>query len=142
MGWCVDCVLAHHPDLNVCASCHTIFPRKNNNKYCKGCMFLNWIEKHIDAIEEYMAQGLSFTAARHRVTQDIRPECISCGVVIKNAKPGSIFCTTNELCRSRLRRYRRLTQSGISREEAINKVVTNERDSDYIRGILEGGVST
>lgn len=84
--------------------------------------------------------GYSFTAARHQVTQDIRPECVSCGVVIKNAKPGSIFCTTNDTCRARLRRFRRLTQAGVSREEAVRKVI-DERDTDHIRGILEGGLS-
>jgi len=140
MGWCRECVLLHHPDLNICANCNSIFPRKNNNRYCKSCMFLNWIEKHIDLIEEYMAQGHSFTAARHRVTQDIRPECISCGVVIKNAKPGSLFCTSNSVCRTRLRRFRRLTHAGVSREEAIRKAL-DERNTDYIRGILEGGLS-
>jgi len=137
MGWCTKCVLEHHPNLNICARCTTAFPRKNNNKYCKQCMYLNWIEKHIDLIEEYMIVGYSFTSARYRVMADIRPTCISCGAVITNAKPGSRFCSTNSQCRTYLRRYRKYIQAGVNREEATRKAM-HERNSDYIRGILEG----
>lgn len=137
MGWCVECTLLHHPELNSCARCAALFPRKNNNRYCKQCMFVNWVEANIDALEEYMILGYSFTAARYRVMADIRPTCISCGVVIKNAKPGSRFCSTNQSCRTNLRRYRKYVQNGMDREEATRKAL-NERNTNHLRGVSEG----
>lgn len=137
MGWCSQCTLEHHPNINLCARCTTPFPKKNNNKYCKQCMQLNWLEDNIDAIEEYMIAGYSFTAARYRVMSDIRPTCIGCGVVIKNAKPGSRFCSTNQQCRTYLRRYRKYVQNGVDREEATRKAV-DERNTNHLRGIPEG----
>lgn len=137
MGWCLKCTLEHHPELNICARCKTAFPRKNNNKYCKQCMYHNWVEQHIDRIEEYMITGYSFTAARYLVMSDIRPICLGCGAVIKHAKPGSRFCTTNSTCRRYLRRYRRLVQAGVDREDATREVL-NERNTHQLRGISEG----
>jgi hypothetical protein len=137
MGWCVQCVTTHHPELSVCPNCNSTFPSKNNNRYCKKCMHLNWLESNIDAIEEYMIQGYSFTTARYRVMSDIRPTCLGCGVVIKNARPGSRFCTTNSTCRTYLRRYRRLVQNGMDREDATRKAI-DERDPNHLRGVFEG----
>lgn len=118
-GWCVSCSMAHQPDTLFCKRCSNPFPRNKNGLYCSPCKDLNWLEQHIDEVEDLMLQGLSFSAAKKKVAAQVRPICVVCHQPIKGGKRNALFCRSSLTCITGHRRYRSLINKGMPSDIAL-----------------------
>jgi hypothetical protein len=142
-----------------CPNCGTWVKELNDETgWCQTCHPVSvaaakakterWLAANADAIEEYEAQGHSFTRAKQLVRNDNRPNCLSCGKPIKGGRSGKVgsyralVCTTTVQCRKTQRRYRtlrdRFEREGFnkqdSRDAAIEQIVREigERTIEYL----------
>ena len=105
-----------HTEEEVCPLCGDFVSHLNElTGWCDPCSPVSssgrWLEQNADALEHYMIQGLSMTAAKKRVYEDNRPLCLSCSKPIKGGKSNQhFFCTVYVECRKAQRRYRTLRE--------------------------------
>jgi hypothetical protein len=117
-GWCAACTIAHDPTLNVCP-CGALFPKKAQVSKCWACRKEEWLTKHADKVEHYLALGFTLTASLTAVKDDVRPICNSCGNPIRGGKEGTRFCRQHPDCRNKAEAYTTLRSKGLSPDVAL-----------------------
>jgi hypothetical protein len=104
-GWCYVC------SPPTCLVCNEQFDNYGQSRECcPKCRRELWDIENADAIELYMAYGLTLTKAREAVKKDARPSCLCCGESILYGNPKKDrFCNKPD-CRTAARRYKYYTR--------------------------------
>lgn len=118
-GWCYAC------SPPTCKLCGEEFDDYGQHRdFCSKCRKIVWDQEHADAIERYLADGLTLTKARQAVKQDGRPACLCCGEPIPYGNPWRDRFCSKQLCKRAARRYRYYRKDKrMSQEEALALVI-------------------
>jgi hypothetical protein len=123
-GWCDSCTKEFTTANNLCIDCGAEVDPNHQRKLCWNCKEERWLKKYGDVIEYLMLGGLSFNKAREMVADAVRPVCVVCGGPIKGGTPGeSLFCSTTIRCKQVRNKYRRLINSGVSNDFALEQAM-------------------
>lgn len=117
-GFCNDCSPG-----DFCDTCGNLFsPDQQTRTTCSTCRYERWLAKHADRLEEFIAEGLTFSEAKKKVREQSKTICISCGTPL--AQHRGRLCTTNKKCKSvRVRTRYNVTVKGMSKEEALREAL-------------------
>jgi len=120
-GWCPSCTEIAYPDKRVCSTCGGLFKRTAHTEKCWTCRKEQWLAKHADRLEELLRLGLSLTAAKEQVANEIRPHCTRCGIEVRGARVRNapIFCKTTPECKKARYDYDALLATGLSPDAAL-----------------------
>lgn len=125
-GFCFACTRGQNPELLVCENCQLEFKPDNQfRRKCQPCRIASSKERMANAIEAFMALGLTYDEARTKVVREARPICLSCGTRITGGTRGRhFFCRSNKKCKTAGRRYKWYREyHRMSKPEAIAKVL-------------------
>lgn len=127
-GWCDSC--SKQNNSNICNRCGQ---ESDHRRFCRKCRTSLWLEKHGDELDRFLAEGLTFRAARRLVTETSKIEltCALCHGPMKKATNGrAFFCTNSNNCRKAAGKLQRLVyKHKMDREEAVRKIVEEEGQS-------------
>lgn len=114
-GWCATC------SPSTCQSCG----RYSSTSLCSTCKRDQWSINNADAIERYLATGLTIAKAKQAVADENRPNCLCCGEPINHGNPSRHrFCSRTQLCRTSARRYKYYTRDKrMNPQESLIKVL-------------------
>ena len=136
-GFCLNCTKHRFPNSAICINCGKIEPRGQFRTVCNTCQKLQWFSENADKVEQYMRAGLTYSMAITKVLFDNRPICICCDKKIKGGKKGRhFFCKGTPECKTEERYYRYQREKGVSKEEAIDKILgrLNDRRVEQVSG--------
>jgi predicted amidophosphoribosyltransferase len=121
-GWCLSCT--RKQSIFTCERCGIDFKSKTRRPYCAYCRDLNWLEAHVEEIEDFMVQGHSFDNAKSRVRENHRPVCYGCGSLMPKV---GYFCNTRPECRKLYGRFHKRRLKGMDIETALEQVLNDRR---------------